>query len=113
MGRTGSDAAAHASVYWRRDVQPALEVVATDMLASTADLHKCRRFYDPQQGTLTLDGVDLRQIDRTFLHQTVALVAQEPLVFAESIEYNITFGVHRPVTQVCLSLIDAAGILPA
>jgi ABC-type phosphate transport system ATPase subunit len=73
------------------------------MLVSAADLHKCRRFYDPQQGTLTLDGIDLRQIDRTFLHQTVALVAQEPLVFAESIEYNITFGVHRHVTQVCLS----------
>jgi hypothetical protein len=53
---------------------------------------------------LTLDGVDLRSIDRTFLHQTVALVAQEPLVFAESIEYNITFGVHRQVTRVRLGM---------
>lgn len=62
------------------------------------------RFYDPQQGTLWLDGVDMRQIDHTFLHQQVALVAQEPLVFAESIEYNITFGVHRSVTKVCDSM---------
>jgi ABC-type multidrug transport system fused ATPase/permease subunit len=29
---------------------------------------------------LTLDGVDLRQIDRTFLHQMVALVEQQPLL---------------------------------
>ncbi|KAF6264784.1 P-loop containing nucleoside triphosphate hydrolase protein [Scenedesmus sp. NREL 46B-D3] len=66
-----------------------------------------QRFYDPQHGTLTLDGVDLRSVDRTFLHQTVALVAQEPLVFAESIEYNIAFGVHRKVTQ---AEIEAAAV---
>jgi ABC-type multidrug transport system fused ATPase/permease subunit len=48
----------------------------------------------------------VRQIDRTFLHQAVALVAQEPLVFAESIEYNITFGVHRQVTQVRTALCE-------
>ncbi|WIA37121.1 hypothetical protein OEZ86_014084 [Tetradesmus obliquus] len=66
-----------------------------------------QRFYDPQRGSLTLDGIDIRSIDTTFLHQAVALVAQEPLVFSESIEYNICFGVHRQVTQ---AEIEAAAI---
>eukprot|EP00879_Flechtneria_rotunda_P023796 GHRR01025195.1.p1 GENE.GHRR01025195.1~~GHRR01025195.1.p1 ORF type:complete len:485 (+),score=163.55 GHRR01025195.1:1054-2508(+) len=58
-----------------------------------------QRFYDPQQGLVVLDGTDLRQIDHTYLHQQAAMVAQEPVVFAESISYNIRFGVHRSVTQ--------------
>uniref|UniRef100_A0A383WDV3 Uncharacterized protein n=1 Tax=Tetradesmus obliquus TaxID=3088 RepID=A0A383WDV3_TETOB len=66
-----------------------------------------QRFYDPQRGSLTLDGIDIRSIDTTFLHQAVALVAQEPLVFSESIEYNICFGVHRQVTQ---AEIEAAAV---
>jgi ABC-type multidrug transport system fused ATPase/permease subunit len=60
-----------------------------------------QRFYDPQQGRVLFDGVPLPQIDNVFLHQSVALVAQEPLVFADSIKSNILFGVHRTnVTQV-------------
>lgn len=64
-------------------------------------LQLVQRFYDPQQGRVLFDGVPLPQIDNVFLHQSVALVAQEPLVFADSIKANILFGVHRTnVTQV-------------
>lgn len=60
-----------------------------------------QRFYDPQQGSVLLDGVSLPHIDNVWLHQSIALVAQEPLVFADSIKSNILFGVHRTnVTQV-------------
>eukprot|EP00775_Hariotina_reticulata_P009936 gene9936-10091_t len=58
-----------------------------------------QRFYDPQRGAVLLDGVAVREIDSVYLHQQVALVAQEPLVFAASIEYNIKFGAHRDVSQ--------------
>lgn len=59
-----------------------------------------QRFYDPSSGSIVLDGVALPQIDRVFLHQSVAMVAQEPLVFADTIKNNIMFGVHRSVSQV-------------
>lgn len=60
-----------------------------------------QRFYDPQRGSVLLDGVALPHVDNVYLHQSVALVAQEPLVFAQSIKANILFGVHRTdVTQV-------------
>lgn len=50
---------------------------------------------------MLLDGVALPHIDNVWLHQSIALVAQEPLVFADSVKSNILFGVHRTnVTQV-------------
>ena len=53
-----------------------------------------QRFYDPQEGSVCLDGVPVRDTDHEYLHQQVALVAQEPLVFADTILYNIMFGLH-------------------
>lgn len=67
-----------------------------------------QRFYDPQQGSVLLEGVALPQIDNVYLHQSVALVAQEPLVFANTIKANILFGVHR--TNVTQAEIEAAAI---
>ncbi len=50
------------------------------------------RFYDPEQGRITLDGVDLREFDATFLRRQVGVVSQEPVLFATSIEDNIRYG---------------------
>jgi ABC-type multidrug transport system fused ATPase/permease subunit len=52
------------------------------------------RFYDPQEGSVLLDGVPVSDIDHGYLHQQIALVAQEPVVFADTILYNIMFGLH-------------------
>lgn len=65
-----------------------------------------QRFYDPQRGTIFLDRVPLNQIDNVYLHQSMALVAQEPLVFADTIKANILFGVHRtivPQVRACVT----------
>ncbi|MGW0431684.1 ABC transporter ATP-binding protein [Micromonospora sp. NPDC003197] len=50
------------------------------------------RFYDPTTGTVTLDGVDLRNIADAELRRTVVLVTQENHLFAGSIADNIRFG---------------------
>ncbi len=52
------------------------------------------RFYDPQQGCITLDGVDLRELDPAALRTQLALVPQEPVVFHASAADNIRFGRH-------------------
>lgn len=36
------------------------------------------RFYDPQQGSVTLDGMDLRELNVKWLRQHIGLVSQEP-----------------------------------
>lgn len=50
------------------------------------------RFYDPTGGTVSLDGVDLRQIDDDRLRRAVVMVTQENHLFAGSIADNIRFG---------------------
>ncbi|TVQ89453.1 MAG: ATP-binding cassette domain-containing protein [Deltaproteobacteria bacterium] len=50
------------------------------------------RFYDPQQGTIHLDGQDLRTLDPQALRRHLAVVAQEPILFATSIAENIRYG---------------------
>ncbi|KAH7547039.1 hypothetical protein FEM48_Zijuj01G0264700 [Ziziphus jujuba var. spinosa] len=51
-----------------------------------------QRFYDPNQGKVMIGGVDLREIDVKWLRRQIALVGQEPALFAGSIRDNIAFG---------------------
>jgi ATP-binding cassette, subfamily B, bacterial len=50
------------------------------------------RFFDPDDGRVTLDGVDLRAMERSDLRRLFALVPQEPVIFAASARENIRFG---------------------
>jgi len=50
------------------------------------------RFYDPDRGTVRVDGVDLRELDPLWLRRQIGLVAQEPLLFSTSIAENIRYG---------------------
>ncbi len=50
------------------------------------------RFHDPDAGSLQLDGIDLRQFDPAQLRQSIALVPQQPALFASSAADNIRYG---------------------
>eukprot|EP00897_Mesotaenium_endlicherianum_P008509 jgi/Mesen1/7687/ME000405S06976 len=50
------------------------------------------RFYDPQAGTVLLDGRDIRTLNLRWLRSHVGLVSQEPALFATSIRENILYG---------------------
>ena len=50
------------------------------------------RFHDPDSGNLRLDGVDLRELDPAQLRQSIALVPQQPALFAASAADNIRYG---------------------
>jgi ATP-binding cassette subfamily B protein len=58
----------------------------------TTILQLLLRFYDPQQGRVTLDGIDLRDMARADFRQAIALVPQDPVIFAASARENIRFG---------------------
>ncbi len=58
----------------------------------TTVLQLLLRFYDPQQGRITLDGMDLRELDPAELRGRIALVPQEPVIFHASAADNIRFG---------------------
>jgi ATP-binding cassette subfamily B protein len=57
------------------------------------------RFYDVTSGRILLDGVNLNEYSREFLRSQIGIVEQEPFLFSCSIRDNITYGVHREVSQ--------------
>jgi ABC-type multidrug transport system fused ATPase/permease subunit len=50
------------------------------------------RFYDPRDGRITIDGVDLRDVTQTSLRRQLGIVPQEGFLFAGSIADNVAFG---------------------
>lgn len=57
------------------------------------------RFYDYTSGSITIDGVELRDIPRGYLRGQIGVVEQEPFLFSRTIRDNITFSVSRAVTD--------------
>ena len=57
------------------------------------------RFYDYTSGSITLDGIDLKDYPRDFLRRQIGIVEQEPFLFSRSIRENITYGVGRDVSD--------------
>jgi ATP-binding cassette subfamily B protein len=56
------------------------------------------RFYDPQAGRILVDGVDIARCDPLQVRRRIALVPQEPVIFATSVLENVRFG--RPLASV-------------
>lgn len=57
------------------------------------------RFYDPTEGVITLDGVDLTKYPRQYLRAQIGIVEQEPFLFSRTIKENITYGVRDEVSE--------------
>ncbi|MGI9368761.1 MAG: ABC transporter transmembrane domain-containing protein [Ruegeria sp.] len=58
----------------------------------TTVIQMIQRFYDPDAGRVLLDGIDLRELDRADFRNYIALVPQDPVIFATSARENIRFG---------------------
>jgi ATP-binding cassette subfamily B (MDR/TAP) protein 1 len=50
------------------------------------------RFYDPQSGEVLLDGVNLKELNLSWIRQKIGLVSQEPILFTTTIRENIGYG---------------------
>uniref|UniRef100_A0A8C5NRL3 ATP binding cassette subfamily B member 4 n=1 Tax=Junco hyemalis TaxID=40217 RepID=A0A8C5NRL3_JUNHY len=51
-----------------------------------------QRFYDPKEGTVTLDGQDIKSLNIRYLREVIGVVNQEPVLFATTIAENIRYG---------------------
>ncbi|KAF9669198.1 hypothetical protein SADUNF_Sadunf14G0082900 [Salix dunnii] len=58
-----------------------------------------QRFYDPDSGHITLDGVDIRSLQLKWLRQQMGLVSQEPVLFNDTIRANIAYGKQGNATE--------------
>jgi ABC-type multidrug transport system fused ATPase/permease subunit len=66
------------------------------------------RFYDPKAGTVTIDGIDLRDIKLSSLRNQISVVLQEPLLFSGTIEENIRYGSLGATTESVIAAATAA-----
>ncbi|MBA0859917.1 hypothetical protein Goshw_012032 [Gossypium schwendimanii] len=58
-----------------------------------------QRFYDPDSGTITLDGVKIQTLQLKWLRQQMGLVSQEPVLFNDTIRANIAYGKGGNATE--------------
>jgi ATP-binding cassette subfamily B protein len=104
-GAAGVEFDAVTFTYPARPQQPALEnfsirlapgervaLVGPSGAGKSTVLSLILRFYDPQAGTIRVDGVDIRTVDPLALRGAIAVVPQEPVIFAASVLENVCYG---------------------
>ncbi|XP_028778657.1 ABC transporter B family member 11-like [Neltuma alba] len=58
-----------------------------------------QRFYDPNSGHITLDGIEIQKLQIKWLRQQMGLVSQEPMLFNDTIRTNIAYGKEGDATE--------------
>lgn len=85
-------------------------IVGTTGSGKSTLINLLLRYYDHYDGTITVDGVDIRNIDMEYYRSNIGYVQQEPMMFHDSIYNNISYGSeHFSVDEV----INAADIANA
>ena len=54
-----------------------------------------QRYYDPIEGNILLDDINIKNYKLSWLHKNIGFVSQEPSLFNDTIEYNITYGLKE------------------
>lgn len=69
-----------------------LALVGPSGAGKSTVLQMLLRFYDPQHGRITIDGIDIAKTEPTEFRQQLSLVPQETIIFADSVAENIRYG---------------------
>ncbi len=70
------------------------------------------RFYDPQQGSVSLLGQDVRELPLPELRQHIGLVPQQPVLFSNDVWHNIRYGRPEASDAEVLAAAEAANAMP-
>lgn len=58
----------------------------------TTCINLLEHFYEPAEGQVLIDDIPIKELDHKYLHTKLALVGQEPVLFARSVKENIAYG---------------------
>ena len=70
------------------------------------------RFYDPQQGRITIDGQDIAQVRQESLRAHIGIVPQDSVLFNDTIGYNIAYGRENASEEEIIQAARDAAIWP-
>lgn len=79
-------------VSFQVDPGSSVAIVGTSGCGKSTLLRLMYRFYDPQQGSIRIDGTDLRDVEMNSMRQAIGVVPQETVLFNDTILYNIAYG---------------------
>ncbi len=65
----------------------------------TTIVHLVPRFYDVNQGSITIDGVDIRDVTLNSLRRAVGIVQQEVFLFADTLKENLAYGAQEATME--------------
>lgn len=85
-------------------------IVGTTGAGKTTLIHLLSKFYDIQEGSISINGVDIRNIPKDELRSMLSIVFQEPFLFSETVRYNIGYSREEVDNQELKSAAEAANI---
>ena len=77
-----------------------IALVGPSGCGKSTTIQMIERFYDPQAGIVKLDGIDIRDINLDSYRSHIALVSQEPTLYAGTVRFNILLGAAKPMEDV-------------
>jgi ATP-binding cassette subfamily B protein len=89
---TRPDEAALKNLSLTIEAGKSLALVGPSGAGKSTVIELLQRFYDPQQGNISLGGQDLRSLELDDLRGQMAIVPQQPALFTADVRYNIAYG---------------------
>lgn len=83
-------------------------LIGTTGVGKSTIANLINRFYDPQQGTVCIDGVDIRQVTLTSLRDNISMVLQDTFLFNGTVYENIVYGWKEATRKDVISAAKAA-----
>jgi ATP-binding cassette subfamily B protein len=94
-----ADAPVLKDISLRAEPGQAIALLGATGSGKTTLVNLLPRFYEYTAGSITLDGVELKDYARECVRAQIGIVEQEPFLFSRTIRENITYGVGRQVPQ--------------
>ena len=86
-----------------------IAIVGATGSGKTTVVNLLTRFYEPNGGSITVDGTDIRAIPKAELRRSIAIVLQDTVLFSDTIRNNIRYGHPDATEEQVIAAAEAAG----